>query len=67
MGESTYHGVQGAQLELNFTFGSDGAPLRQSSRLPGWQSLIVTFDEYSALINASLLAPPACFGRKAGV
>ena len=66
VGESTYHGVQGGQLELNFSFGRDGAPLRQSTRLPGWQSLIVTFHEYSADINASLLAPPACFGRTAG-
>ena len=67
MGESTYHGVQGGQLGLNFTFGRDGAPLRQSTRLPGWQSLIVTFHEYSADVNASLLTPPACFGRTASV
>ena len=72
-GDTTYHGLQGGStsegaraLQLNFTFGSDGVPLTQNSSLPGWQSLIVTFYEYTTEINASLLTPPACFGRTAG-
>ena len=57
---STYRGHEGS-LELNFTFARNGTPLVQHTMQPGWQSVIVTFSNYSVDIDTGIFALPVCF------
>ena len=46
---TTYHGrVDGASLEIAFTFAADGTPMQQAILQDGWQRLLVNFSNFSA-------------------